>query len=194
MWSLNHTRKISKIVNFILCIKKKYVETPRHFHSAGTYGEPRMCQALYEAQEIRDSSYLERPTCISHTDMNPYRQKRRLVKTCRHVHLIHLITIYGVPSMCQAIGWMMGLQWGTNRHKYCPHGLRTQTRNHLLRHTQTEVHKHTHNRHIPKQEAAKVYQPHTSWVRYISSDAHKGKHDPISSPCTHPSCNQWEFH
>ena len=56
---------------------KKNVETPRHFHSAGTYGEPPMCQALYEAQEIRDSSYLEGPTCTSHTDMNPYRQKRR---------------------------------------------------------------------------------------------------------------------
>ena len=58
--------------------------------------------------------------------------------------------------MCQAIGWMMGLQWGTNRHKYCPHGLRTQTRNHLLRHTQIEVHTHTHitdtylNRKQPK--------------------------------------------
>jgi len=69
--------KFPKLLILYYVLKKKYVETPRHFHSAGTYGEPRTCQALYEAQEIRDSSYLEAPTCISHTDMNPYRQKRR---------------------------------------------------------------------------------------------------------------------
>ena len=88
------------MVNFTLCIKKKYVEPPRHFHSAGTYGAPPMCQALYEAQEMRDSSYLEGPTYISHTDMNPYRQKCRPHEDMQaHSLNIHLINIYGVPNM-----------------------------------------------------------------------------------------------
>ena len=59
-----------------------------------------MCQALYEAQEMRDSSYLEGPTYVSHTDMNPYGQKCRPHKDMQaHSLNIHLINIYGVPNM-----------------------------------------------------------------------------------------------
>lgn len=77
-------------------LKKKNVETPRHVYSTGNCGAPPKCQALYEAQEMRDdSSYLEGPTYISHTDMNLYRQKCRPHEDMQARSLnIHLINIY----------------------------------------------------------------------------------------------------